>query len=78
MLFRSLLKRRDGIVSKSPVLAEDRQRFLVFIVAENKQRLSFFPSSFASFWIFFVHLFDGLEYASPICVYMELQRKIAS
>ena len=69
-----LLKRRDGIASKSPVLAEDKQRFPIFTVAENEQRLSVFASSFfASFWIFFVHLFDGLEYASPIYVYMELQ-----
>ena len=66
------------MASKSPVLAEDKQRFSVFIVAENEQRLSVFASSFASYWIFFVHLFDGLEYASPICVYMELQRRIAS
>ena len=74
-----LLKRRDGIASKSPVLAKDKQRLSVFTVVENEQRLSVFASSFfASFWIFFVHLFDGLEYSSPICMYMELQRRIAS
>ena len=65
--------RRDGIASKLPVVAEDEQRFSVFTVAENEQRFSVFVFFFASFWILFFRLPDGLEHAIMICVYMKLE-----
>ena len=42
------------------------------MVAEDEQRFSLLQT------LFFVRLFDGLEHASLICVYMDLQRRIAS
>ena len=63
---------RDGIASESAIVAEDEQRFSDFTIAENEQRFSLLQT------LFFVRLFDGLEHASLICVYMDLQRRIAS
>jgi len=67
-----LLKNRDGIASKSSVVAEDEQSFSDFTIAEDEQRFSLLQRPF------FVCLFDGLEHASLICVYMDLQRRITS
>ena len=54
--------------SKSAVVVEDEQRFSFFTIAKNEQRFSLLQRFF-----FFLGLFDGLENASLICVYMEVQ-----
>ena len=54
------------------IVAKDEQRFSEFTIVENEHRFSLLQT------LFFVRLFDGLEHASLICVYMDLQRRIAS
>ena len=48
------------------IVAEDERRFSGFTMAQNGQDFLLLQR------LFFVSLFDGLEHASLICVYMEL------
>ena len=48
------------------IVAEGEQRFSNFMMAQNEQDFLLLQR------LFFVSLFDGLEHASLICVYMEL------
>ena len=51
-----LLKSRDGIASKSAVVAQDKQRFSVFTIAKNEQRFSLLQR-FLFYFILFIYLF---------------------
>ena len=60
-----LLKRRNGIASKSPVVAEDEQRFSVLPLQRTNKGFQVFLLFFffsASFWIFFSRMVVGLEH----------------
>ena len=76
-----LLKRRNRIASKSPIVAEDEQRFLVLLLQRTNRgflvSLLFFPPSF---WIFFSCMVVGLEHVILIWICseeMELEVRVS-